>query len=589
VLVLGVSAYHGDSAAALLQDGRVIAAAEEERFTRQKHWAGLPSRAIAFCLGRAGVGLSDVDAIALNRQPNAQLLRKAAFVLQKRAPWALLKERLGSRRKLLALDQGLADAFDLDPHALRPKIRRVEHHLAHAASAFFLSPFDDAAILSVDAFGDWTSTLSARGRGRRISAFSRVFFPHSLGALYTAVTQLLGFCNYGDEYKVMGLAPYGEPVYLDEFRRLVTNRGDGTFRLNRRYFVPGTAAGDGRWDEGVPRPGRLFTAELEKLLGPRRRAEEPLERRHQDIAASLQEAYEQLFFSVLGALHARTRLTDLCLVGGCAMNSVANGKIFGRSPFARVYVPPQPGDAGGAIGAAAYVHRALLGGECDRDGPQAFLGPEFDDRHLGRLLDERVGRGEGELRREELPGEDRLCEGVARDLADGKVVGWFQGRMEWGPRALGNRSILADPRRADMREILNVRVKHRERFRPFAPSVLRENAGEYFEIDYPVPFMSMVFQIRPQMRPRVPAVTHVNGSGRLQTVARDDNPLYWKLIRAFADRTGVPVLLNTSFNENEPIVCRPEEALDCFLRTKMDTLVLGRHVLRRVGAPCRAT
>lgn len=580
MLVLGISAYHGDSAAALLADGRAVAAVEEERFRRVKHWAGFPRESIAYCLASAGADLDDVDHVAVSRDPRAQLLRKAAFVLARRTPWRFLADRLKNRRTVLGIHRDLANAFGAEATRVRGKLCQVEHHLAHAASAFHFSPFDRAAVLSVDAFGDWTSTMLGSGQGADIRASRRVFFPHSMGVVYTALTQFLGFMRYGDEYKVMGLAPYGEPRFGGQFDQMVRDRGEGTFALNLKYFLHQTGRVAMYWMGDNPGSGLLFSPRMAELLGPPRRPGEPLTQRHKDIAASLQEWYEGQFFSLLRALHRITGRSALCLSGGCAMNSVANGKVLEETPFREVYVPPQPGDAGGAIGAAACVSARLLGRRPEASAGQAFLGPEFNNGYLRDLLDRHAAQT-AEVRLRRVDGTEALCRQVAEDIAEGKVVGWFQGRMEWGPRALGNRSILADPRRADMKDILNLKIKRRESFRPFAPSVLREHVHEYFETTYDVPFMSMVFQIRPEKRSVIPAVTHVNGSGRLQTVDRDDNELYWRLIRAFADVTGVPVVLNTSFNENEPIVCTPEEALDCFLRTKMDTLVLGSYVLQR--------
>jgi carbamoyltransferase len=403
-----------------------------------------------------------------------------------------------------------------------------------------------------------------------------------LGLFYLAATQYLGFPNYGDEYKVMGLAPYGEPTEMDKVRDVVHLVSDGRFELNLDYFRHHSEGVEMVWDDGEPRIGPVYTDYLEELLGPARRPEDPLEQRHRNIAASLQAMYEEAFFHLLEHVYARTGNANLCLAGGCAMNSVANGKVFERSRFTELYVQPAAGDAGGAIGAAYAVWNQELGRPRSYHMDHAFLGPEFDAETLhGELV-----AHEAELEAEqclvhEIEDQDELCRRTAARIADGKVVGWFQGRMEWGPRALGNRSILADPRRADMKDILNLKIKRRESFRPFAPSILREAVSEWFETDYEVPFMLKVYQIREARRGEIPAVTHVNGSGRLQTVTDGQNPLYHRLIAAFGELTGVPVLLNTSFNENEPVVCRPIEALECFLRTKMDVLVLGNHFIER--------
>ncbi|MBN1555655.1 MAG: carbamoyltransferase [Phycisphaerae bacterium] len=583
MLVLGISAYHGDSSAAVVRDGEIVAAVEEERFTRQKHWAGFPARAIRYCLEEAGATLDSLDAIAVSRDPKAQVWRKIAFVLTSSMPWRIVLERLSKHRRLLGVDSLLAEKFGVPVDGIRPKIRRVEHHLAHVAGSFHAGPFTEAALLSVDAFGDFTSTLMGKGANGRVETMRRVFFPHSLGVLYTAVTQFLGFPYYGDEYKVMGLAPYGRPVYREAMNELISVSEDGTFKLNLKYFRHHKDRAEMSWRAGTPEVGKLFSDDMAELFGESRELKAPLEQRHKDIAASVQACYEDVFVHILSVLHQQTGCRNLCVSGGCAMNSVANGKIFDRSPFTQVYIPPQPGDGGGALGAALQVIA-----EASSKNPwmpglhSAFLGPAFSAEDIQAMLEERLA-SETETFEITTVDEEELCRSVARDISEGKVVGWFQGRMEWGPRALGNRSILADPRRADMKDILNLKIKRRESFRPFAPSILKEHTAEYFETDYDVPYMSMVFQIRSEKREVIPAVTHVNGSGRLQTVTRRDNPLYWKLILAFGDITGVPIVLNTSFNENEPIVCTPAEALECFLRTKMDTLALGRTVLRRNG------
>jgi carbamoyltransferase len=460
----------------------------------------------------------------------------------------------------------------------------VEHHPAHLASAFFVSPFEEAACCSIDGFGDFVSTSQALGRGRQLRILSRIFFPHSIGLLYLAVTQYLGFRRYGDEYKVMGLAPYGAPDHADRLRRLVRLIPGGGFELDLAYFGHWPGGVTMTWEAGEPTMGPVYTPALEALLGPARRPDEPLEPRHEAIAASLQVVFEETVFHVLNALHSRTRLRRLCLAGGCAMNSVANGKVRERTPFEEVYVQPGAADNGTALGAAYHVWNHVLGRPRSFRMEHAYWGPEFSesdvDRDLAGHLPE-LERAGCRLSRHET--EDDLCRWTAERIADGKVVGWFQGRMEWGARALGNRSILADPRRSDMREIINTKIKLREKFRPFAPSILEEAVDDYFVGAVPDPFMIQVYPVRPDKRAVIPAVTHVDGSGRIQSVSRQANPLYWQLIRAFEKRTGVPVLLNTSFNENEPIVHRPAEALACFLRTRMDVLVMGRRAVEKAA------
>jgi carbamoyltransferase len=436
-------------------------------------------------------------------------------------------------------------------------------------------------VVSVDGFGDFASAAWGVGRGTAIEVEDKVYFPHSLGIFYQAMTQYLGFPHYGDEYKVMGLAPYGQPTRIDAMRRIVLLQPDGSFKLDLRFFRHATEKVEYEWEGGSPTVGTLYTDAIAELLGPPRAKDEPLTQAHKDIARSVQAMYEEAFFHLLGALHAQHKLDAICIAGGCGMNSVANGKVTLRSPFKEVYVQSAAGDAGGAIGAAYAVWHELGGAR----GPvmdHAYLGPAADEGEISRLLAARAGEIEAAgCTVERIDDEAELCRRTAAAIADGQVVGWFQGRMEWGPRALGNRSIVCDPRRADMKDILNLKIKRRESFRPFAPSILREAVPEWFELDGDVPFMMQVYPIRAERRAAIPAVTHVDGSGRLQTVYRHTNPRYYRLIEAFRDLTGVPMVLNTSFNENEPVVCRPEEALDCFLRTRMDVLVLGTWIFER--------
>src|SRR5436305_196381 len=455
--ILGLNAYHGDSAACLFKDGRLVAAAEEERFRRIKHWAGLPTNAIDYCLGEAGVSLPDVEHVAINRKPGVNNWRRLAFVLRHRPDPRLIMQKVRNIRSASSVNETLERVYKI---SLRTRIHHVEHHLAHLASAFLVSRFEEAACISIDGFGDFASTAMGFGRGSGIEIEQRVYFPHSLGIFYSAMTQFIGFPNFGDEYKVMGLAPLGEPKYLDKMRELVRIQADGTFKLNLKYFRHHTDNVSYSWNDCAPEVGILYTCKL-------------IESRKKEIR----------------------------------------------------------------------------NGSCD----------------ISRVLD-----------------QDELCRRAAAAIANGQVIGWFQGRMEWGPRALGNRSILCDPRRSDMKEILNAKIKRRESFRPFAPSILRESVAEWFEQDDDVPFMMEVFQIRAEKRALIPAVTHVDGSGRLQTVHRETNPLYHQLITTFHELTSILLVLNTSFNENEPVVCRPEEALDCFLRTRMDVLVLGSYFIQRM-------
>ncbi len=585
MVIIGINAYHGDVAAVLVRDGELVAAVEEERFRRVKHWAGFPRESIRVCLGMAGLSPEQVTRFAVSRNPRANLLRKVGFSLWKRPGLGLVRDRMKNASRVRNLANVMAEALGLDEGRVRKRMHWVEHHPAHLASAFFVSPFDEAAVCALDGFGDFVSASLGVGRANSLEVLDRVYFPHSLGLFYLAITQYLGFPKYGDEYKVMGLAPYGEPEYADALRPLIHLLPEGRYELDLSYFCHWSSGVSMTWDDGEPTMGPVYTRKLEELLGPARGPDEPLEARHEAIAASLQQIFEEATFHVLRALYRRTRLPRLCLAGGCAMNSVANGKIRERTPFEEVYIQPAAADNGTALGAAFYLWHQVL------KQPRRFImghgywGPEFGEADLDKAL---LGRRD-ELDREacilsKIKDEDELCQWTAERIAEGKVVGWFQRRMEWGPRALGNRSIFADPRRPDMREIINTKIKLREKFRPFAPSILEESLHEYFVGGVPDPFMIQVYPVRPDKRAVIPAVTHVDGSGRLQTVNRQGNPLYWKLLRAFESLTGVPVLLNTSFNENEPIVHRPAEALDCFLRTKMDVLVLGNFVVEKPRA-----
>lgn len=582
MIILGINAYHGDSSACLVKDGALIAAAEEERFRRIKHWAGFPSEAIRYCLSEAKVTLGEVDHFAINRDPKANLLKKIGFTLAKRPDLKFVLDRLKNAKEVASIEDELERAFPGE--RVRGEVHHVEHHLAHLASAFLVSPFEEAVAVSVDGFGDFASAAWGVGRGSVIEVEDKVYFPHSLGIFYQALTQYIGFPHYGDEYKVMGLAPYGAPRFMDEMQRIVLLQRDGSFRLNLDYFRHVNEKVAYEWENGEPSVGRLFSPALETLLGPARQQGDELTQRHKDLARSIQAMYEKAFFHLLNSLHKRHKLDAVTLAGGCAMNSVANGKIYANTPFKRVYIQSAAGDAGGAIGAAFVTWHKVSGAKRNFVMDHAYWGPQFDDTQFGEVLAPRSAELAAQgCQVEEIKSRQELCGRAAQAISEGKVVGWFQGRMEWGPRALGNRSILGDPRRADMKDILNLKIKRRESFRPFAPSILREAVPEWFETDDEVPFMMQVFQIQADKRATIPAVAHVDGSGRLQTVNRSTNPAYYELIEAFQSLTGVPIVLNTSFNENEPVVCRPEEALDCFLRTKMDVLFLGGWVLSRTN------
>ena len=575
--ILGINAYHGNASAAIVCDGRLVAAVEEERFNRVKYAAGFPAQAIRYCLREAGLELKEIDHVAVPRNPYARMGTKLLYAI--RMP-SFARERMKVLVKFTGIPEALAQAFGADPASIAAKFHRVEHHQAHLASTFFVSPFESAALLSADGLGDFASTMWGKGDGGHMKIEGAIAFPHSLGLFYSAVTQYLGFLKFGDEYKVMGLAAYGEAEQLDAFRDIVRRNGSG-FRLGLDYFTHHRTGPEMSWAEAdkTPTLGKMFSESMEKKLGPKRNADEPLEQRHRNLAAALQARLEEIYLGMLEKLAKRTGLKSVCLAGGVAFNCVANGKIFDRTCFEKVYVHPAAGDAGLAVGAAFYVWHQILGKPRSFVMDHAYWGPGYTNQEIRDAISAK-GFGNNGCRIEELA-EDALMQRTATIIADGKILGWFQGRAEWGPRALGNRSIVADPRRPEMKEILNRRIKHREIFRPFAPSILAEATGEWFEKSHPSPFMTLAYSVRPEKRGKIPAPTHVDGTGRLQTVTREANPRYWALIKAFEKLAGVPVVLNTSFNDNEPIVCNPTEAIDCFQRTQMDALVLGDFLITR--------
>src|ERR1700686_2619719 len=550
--ILGINAYHGNASAAIVCDGQLIAAVEEERFNRVKYAAGFPVQAIRFCLKEAGLTLADINHVGIPRNPYARLFTKLIYSVR-------MPSFARQRAKVLAIFTGipeaLAAAFDADPQKTKAKFHRIEHHQAHLASSFFVSPFESAALLSADGLGDFASTMWGVGHGNRMNIHGSVPFPHSLGLFYSAVTQYLGFLKFGDEYKVMGLGAYGHPEQLGAFRDIVRfdSRSNGNgFRLGLDYFSHHRTGPEMSWAEAdkTPTLGKMFSDEMAKRLGPVRAPEEALEERHRNLASSLQARLEEVYLGMLKKLAERTGLKAVCLAGGVAFNCVANGKIFDATPFEQVYVHPAAGDGGLAVGAAYYVWHQKLGKPRSFVMDHAYWGPGYTREGIHRAIDSN-GLAQSGFSIAELS-EEELSRRAAAIIADGKILGWFQGRAEWGPRALGNRSIVADPRRPEMKEILNRRVKHREIFRPFAPSILAESTADYFEKSHPSPFMTLAYSVRPEKRDKIPAPTHVDGTGRLQTVTREANPRYWQLTKPFKILPAPPVVLNTSFNDNEP-------------------------------------
>lgn len=572
--ILGINAYHGDSSACIYHNGTLIAATEEERFRRIKHWAGFPTQAITFCLKEAGISIQEVDYIAISRDPKANFKRKVFSALKNKLSFKNMLDRFKNLKKAATIDDEFTTYFNIEKGKLKAQIINVEHHRSHLASAFFASPFENSALISIDGFGDFTSTMTGTGSGNEITVMDTVSYPHSIGVFYTTFTQWLGFPHYGDEYKVMGLAPYGKPKYVDQLRKVLLFKNNGLFELDLSYFNHPQKGVNMVWEGGIPAVGSLYTDKLIAEFGQVRKADEKLSEYHLDMAASVQQITEELIFHMLNALHKKTGLDSVCIAGGVAQNSVANGKILQNTPFKKLYIPPAGHDAGTAIGAALWVYNQLLHQPRTEPMLHGYFGSKFSNNEIEDLLKAK------NITYRKLTDADLYNE-VSDCLINGGVVGWFQGRAEFGPRALGHRSILADPRRTDAKEILNTKIKRRESFRPFAPSILIDHTSDYFERVDDVPFMEKVFKIKESQRALIPAVTHVDGTGRLQTVNREVEPRYYDLIKVFYNKTNVPVLLNTSFNENEPIVNTPEQALDCFLRTQMDMLVLENIVLIR--------
>ena len=574
MIILGLNAYHADSSAAIFKDGVMIAATEEERFRRIKHWAGFPSEAITFCLKEAGVVLNEVDYICIGRDPKAKIWNKAKYVLKGLAKKnTLIFDRLKNSEKVAKLEDEFAKCFSVDSNTIKEKIINVEHHRAHLASAFFASPFDEAAILSIDGSGDFTTTMLAVGRGNQIEVLDSLDFPVSAGLFYTAFTQYLGFPHYGDEYKVMGLAPYGAPKYVAEIRKIIKFTDDGLFDWDERYFQNPNEMILG-YEKHIPTVSTLFAQKMEDVFGPARKLGDELTQKHKDIATSVQRVCEELILHILNHLQKRTGLKNVCIAGGVAQNSVANGKIIENTAFEHLYIPSAGHDAGISMGSALYAYNHILKQPRAAAVYNAYTGSRFTNEEIEIYLQSRG------IEYERLD-DETLYNRITDKLIEPGVVGWFSGRAEFGPRALGGRSIIADPRNEKAKELLNLKIKRRESFRPFAPSILKEYVSEYFTKVEDVPFMEKVFPIKPEKYTVIPAVTHVDGTGRLQTVDKEVSPRYYALIDRFREKTGVPILLNTSFNENEPIVNTPAEALDCFLRTSMDMLVLENCIVER--------
>ncbi len=572
--ILGINAYHGDSSACLIKEGEVVCAIEEERIRRVKHWAGFPSEAIKFCLRDQGITIEQVDYITISRDPSVNLYKKVVHALSNLINISMIWDRLWNSKKILSVKEELGSLFKIPVSVINAEVYNIEHHRSHIASSFFASSFENSAILSIDGFGDFTSTMTAFGHANKFEVLNEVNFPHSLGVFYTAMTQFLGFPNYGDEYKVMGLAPYGKPSYLNDLENLLELTSDGFFKLNKKYFRHFKEGVSMDWDGGAPMIDYLFTKHWKDLFGDPRLKGDKLQERHINLATSVQKFTEKVVFHMLDYLHKQTGSENICITGGVAQNSVVNGKILANTPFKNIYIPAAGHDAGTAIGSALYLYNQLLGYDRMPEINSAYFGEKFNHEQIIQSLEKHAVEYI-------VLSDDDLFEVVSEKLVNGGVVGWFQSRSEFGPRALGHRSILVDPRREDAKDLLNKKIKIRESFRPFAPSILKEAVSDYFIEDNLSPFMEKVIDIKKVKYKEIPAVTHVDGTGRMQSVDKQVSPRYHRLISKFAEKTGVPVLLNTSFNENEPIVNNPEEALDCFLRTDMDMLVMENIIIQR--------
>jgi carbamoyltransferase len=576
MLILGLNMFHADASAAIVLDGEVKFAIAEERLNRRKHFGGFPALAVKACLDAVGAKISDLGHIAVGQDSDANLAKKVRYALANPAKvlnFIRLRQRKEAMRDVRSL---LAKTLDVDSRQLHFQEHHLEHHIAHIASAYYCSPWDKAAGFSYDGSGDFVSTMMARCEGNEIEVLDRVFLPHSLGSFYTMICEFIGYTQYGDEGKVMGLAPYGTDSYCNDIGKIVTMR-NGSIHLDLSYFKRlGSNQGMQVLADGTVKLARHFSERMEELFGEPRSLDAEITQRDMDLAFALQHRFEEIFFNLLNELHARVPVDELVMAGGCALNSVANGKLFDRAPFRQTYIQPAAGDEGLAIGAALHTYHSVLKQPRRHKLTKSYLGPEFSDSRIQSAL-QSAGLESRKLERAALLDE------VAEQIAAGNVIGWFQGRMEWGPRALGNRSIVAHPGLPNMKDVLNARIKRREWFRPFAPSILAEYQREYFEHDHPSPFMLHVYKIRPEKRKVLCAVNHADDTGRLQTVTRDENPMYYDLISAFHRKTDIPVILNTSFNENEPIVCTPEEAIDCFQRTRMDVLAIGSFVVVKPG------
>ncbi len=570
---LGINFLHSDTSSCIFKNGKLIAAAEEERFSRIKHTSSFPVESIKFCLNEAKIDISDLNIITVNSNPFSSLDKKILFTLKNFKRYVLALKSISNIKKKLSIKNLILSNFQ---NKFKGKIIYLDHHLSHIASSSFFSNFDESVNLSIDGFGDFASAAWGTLINEKISIDQKILFPHSMGIFYQAITQFLGFKNYGDEYKVMGLSSYGKPIFEKELSKVLFNTNFG-YELNLDYFVHQNQLILEKDKNGQIRYKDLYSTKLIELLGPERIRADEISQRHMDIAKSAQIVFEKTLFTLLNQLYKKYNIKNLTLSGGCAMNSVANGKIIKNTQFQKIYISPNPGDAGGSIGSALlYLDNNKY--KIDKDVSYAYLGKKYKNDEIEKILIENKLSNNFEIRK---LSEDELIDTITQELSISKIVGWFQGKMEWGARALGNRSILADARNPNIKDIINSKIKRRESFRPFAPAILGDYTESWFETNKEVPYMSEVYSILKSKRNELPGITHVDGTGRLQTVTYLSNPRFYKLIKKFYEKTNIPILLNTSFNENEPIVESPEQALNCFLRTNMDILVLEDWIIKR--------
>ena len=580
MIILGLNINHADTSACLIVNGKIIAAIEEERFVRIKHYAGFPKNSIEFCLSLANKRIKDVNFVTVNYSPASNLKQKILYSLKNINSTATLNKILKFRNKLFHKSD--LQLF-LDKNNFSGNLINVDHHMSHIASSYYNSPFNNSVGLTIDGFGDFCSSETFLCNEGKIEELKKVYFPHSLGILYQAITQFLGFKNYGDEYKVMGLASYGKPKYLNEFESLIKYDKNNLFLLNLDYFSHhSNSEFSYNFSNGIPKFSNLYSKKIINLLGEERSAGSKIEQRHFDLASSLQVCFENIVFSILNDLYEKTKIKNLCLAGGCALNSKFNGLIKERTPFENVFIQPNAGDAGGAMGSALSLLQSKNINKTKLEQVETnkcYLGSSYTNKFIEEeLIMKNVSIKDYSYKK---LNDSELYSEVAKKISENKIIGWFKGRCEWGPRALGNRSILADPRNPNIKDILNEKIKLRESFRPFAPAVMEEFSDKYFDLNYPSPYMLNVVNAKKIAKETVPSVVHVDNTCRVQTVSEIDNFHFYNLIKEFKKQTGVPIILNTSFNENEPIVLSPEHAFDCFKRTSMDCLVLENWIITR--------